>query len=138
MWQILSSSDVKAGPCLNAMFGRLLTSCSMGPTLIAVGVRSLFAVVSLSLVVICSHLTSCVRNSSLTVVVGLLSRCGRVLFSNWEVGDSSMVVMRRGTFSSGKVQEATGYFWQGRPPAKLWYDASSLFVVEGASGILVG
>ena len=81
MWQILSSSDVKAGPCLNAMFGRLLTSC--------------------------------VRNSSLTVVVGLLSRCGRVLFSNWQVGDSSMVVMRRGSFSSCEVQEAPVYLWQG-------------------------
>ena len=72
------------------------------------------------------------------MAVGLLSRCGRVLFSNREVGDSSMVVMRRGNFSSCKVQEATGYLWQGGPPAKLWYKASSLFAVKGSSGIVVG
>ena len=49
-----------------------------------------------------------------------------------------MVVMRRGNFSSFKVQEATGYLWQGGPPAKLWYEASSLFAVNGSSGIVVG
>ena len=43
------------------------------------------------------------------MVVGLLSRYGRVLFSNWEVGDSSIVVLRRDTFSSCEVQQATGY-----------------------------
>ena len=37
--------------------------------------------------------------------------------SNWEVGDSSMVVMKRGAFSSCEEQEATGYLWQGGPPA---------------------
>ena len=51
------------------------------------------------------------------MVVGLLSRCGRVLFSNWEVIDSSMVVMRSGAFSSNKVQEATVCLWQGGPLA---------------------
>ena len=45
------------------------------------------------------------------MVVWLLSRCGRVLFSNWEVVDSSTVVMRRGAFSSYEVQEATGFLW---------------------------
>ena len=49
-----------------------------------------------------------------------------------------MVVMRRGNFSSCKVQEATGYLWQGGPPAQLWYEASSLFAVKGSSGIVVG
>ena len=45
--------------------------------------------------------------SPLVVVVGLLFSCGRMLFSNWEGGDSSMVVIRRGDFSSCDVQEAT-------------------------------
>ena len=48
------------------------------------------------------------------MVVGLLSRCGRVLFSNWEVTDSSMVVMRSSAFSGSEVQEATVSLWQGR------------------------
>jgi len=42
--QILCSSDVQVGPCLSAMCGRPHPRCSMGYTLIAVGVRSLFAV----------------------------------------------------------------------------------------------
>ena len=40
-----------------------------------------------------------------------------MLFSNWEMGVSSMTAMRRGAFSACKVQEATGYLWQGGPPA---------------------
>ena len=51
------------------------------------------------------------------MLVGLLSRCDRVLFSNWELGDSSMVVMRRGAFSSWDVQKVSVYSWQGAPPA---------------------
>ena len=51
------------------------------------------------------------------MVVGLLSTCGRVLFSNWEVGDSSMVVMKRGDFSSCEVKEATSFLWQDGPLA---------------------
>ena len=50
------------------------------------------------------------------IVVGLLSRCGRVI-SNLEVGDSSMVGMRSGAFSRGDVQEGPVYLWQGGPPA---------------------
>ena len=42
--QILSSSNVQAGPFLSAMCGRLLSRYSLGFTLIAVGVRSLVAV----------------------------------------------------------------------------------------------
>ena len=61
MGQILSSRDVQAGPCLSAMCGRLHSRCSMGSTLITVGVHSLLALVSSSLVVICSHLSSCGR-----------------------------------------------------------------------------
>ena len=72
--------------------------------------------VSSSLVDVCSHL-SLWQGNSLIVIVGMLSRCGRVLFSNWEVGVSYMVVMRRGTLSTCNVQEATGYLWQGGPPA---------------------
>ena len=49
-----------------------------------------------------------------------------------------MVVMRRGTFSTCKLQEATGYLWQGGCAAKLWYEASSLVLVEGSSPIVVG
>ena len=56
-------------------------------------------------------------NFTLIVVVGLLSTCGRVLFSNWEVGDSSMVVMKRGDFSSCEVKEATSFLWQDGPLA---------------------
>ena len=54
-------------------------------------------------------------NSSL-IVVGLLSRCGRVI-SNLELGDSSMVGMRSGAFSRSDVQEGPVYLWQGGPPA---------------------
>ena len=61
MGQILSSSDVQAGPCLSAMCGRLHSRCSMGSTLITVGVHSLFALVGSSVVVVCSHLSSCGR-----------------------------------------------------------------------------
>ena len=56
-----------------------------------------------------------------------------MLFSNWEVGVSSKVVMRKGAFSTCKVQEATGSLWQGGPPALLWYEASSLVPVEDSS-----
>ena len=44
MGQIISSSDVLAGPCLSAMCMRVLSSCSMGVTLVAVRVHSLFVV----------------------------------------------------------------------------------------------
>ena len=44
MGQILSSSDMEAGPCLSAMYGRLICRCGMGSTLITVGVCSLVAV----------------------------------------------------------------------------------------------
>ena len=56
-----------------------------------------------------------------------------MLFSNWEVGVSSKVVMRKGAFSTCKLQEATGSLWQGGPPALLWYEASSLVPVEDSS-----
>ena len=46
------------------------------------------------------------------MVVGILSSCGRVLFSSCEEGDSSLVVMSRGAFSSCDVQEATLKLWQ--------------------------
>ena len=44
---------------------------------------------------------------SLLLLVGLLSSCGIVIFSNCEGCDSSMVVMRRGSFSICDVQEVT-------------------------------
>ena len=51
------------------------------------------------------------------MLVGLLSGCGRVLFSNWELGDSSMVVMRRGAFSGRDVQKVSVCLWQGVAPS---------------------
>ena len=44
MGQIISSSDVLAGACLSAMCMRVLSSCSMGSTLVAVRVHFLFVV----------------------------------------------------------------------------------------------
>ena len=81
--QILSSSNVQAGPFLSTMCGRLLSRYSLGSTLIAVGVRSLFAVGRLvSSCRLQPPLSLSQGNSSLAVLVGILSRCGRVLFSN--------------------------------------------------------
>ena len=118
MRQVLYSSEVQAGPCLSAMCVRLLSRYGLGSTLIAVSVRSLFPVDRLvSSCLLPPPLSLWQGNASLTVTVGILSRCHRVLFSNWEVGDSSMVVMRRGAFSRCEMQEATGYLWQGWPPA---------------------
>lgn len=41
------------------------------------------------------------------LVVGLLSSCVRVFFSNYEAIEYSLVVLRRGSFSICDVQEVT-------------------------------
>ena len=46
------------------------------------------------------------------MVALLLSSCSRMIFSNCDWDDSSLVLMRRDTFASCNVQEATLLLWQ--------------------------
>ena len=82
MGQILSSSDVQAGHFLSAMCGRLLSRYSLRSTLIAVGVHSLFVVDRLISSCLLQPPLSLWQGNSTSCASGLLSRYGRVLFSN--------------------------------------------------------
>ena len=83
MGQILSSSDVQAGPSLVAMCRWLLSSCGMGLHSSCSGCALYLWWVGSSLVVICRLISSCgIGGSSLVVVAGLLSSCSGVFFSN--------------------------------------------------------
>ena len=42
----------------------------------------------------------------------LLSSCSRMIFSNCDWDDSSLVLIRKDTFASCNVQEATLLLWQ--------------------------
>ena len=75
-----------------------------GSTLVAVRVHYLWWVSS-SLALVC-RLFLVLAGWLLLVVALLLSSCGR-MFSNCDWDDSSLVVMRRDTFSSCDVQDAT-------------------------------
>ena len=94
MGQILSSSTVQASPCLPPLSGRLLSSCGIGSTLVAVGFHSICGGGSAPLYLSFADPSLVVSGgSSLVVVVGLLSSCGRVLSSNCGRGGYCLVVM---------------------------------------------
>ena len=110
MGQITSSSDVLAGPCLSAMCRRVLSSCSTGlHSSCSEGPLYLWWVGS-SLAAVCKLLSSFGGELLLVVVALLLSSCSR-MSSNCDWDDSSLVLLRRDTFSSCDVQEAT-LLWQ--------------------------
>lgn len=94
MGQILSSSTVQASPCLPPLSGRLLSSCGIGSTLVAVGFHSICGGGSAPLYLSFADPSLVVSGgSSLVVVVGLLSNYSRVLFSNRTGGGSALVVV---------------------------------------------
>ena len=82
---MLSSSEIQAGSCLGEAWGF---------TLVAVGVHFLFMVGQLlSRSPLQTPLYLWHRGFSLVVVVGLLSNCGRVLFSKCSGCGPSLIVM---------------------------------------------
>ena len=66
------------------------------------------------------------------MVALLLSSCSRMFFSNCDCDDSSLVLVRRDTFSSCDVQEATLRLWQWESSFVVaWW--APLYLWQGSS-----